>query len=66
MFGRLGVCMVTGQSFGLSSDTLVGMLLLQELWGRRWQECHIVHGAHRLHLRGGNEVGRGERAMARN
>lgn len=54
--------MVTGQSFGLSSDAL---MLLQELRGRRWEECHVVHRAHRLHLRGRDEVGGGERAMAR-
>ncbi len=59
MFGGVGVCVVAGQSVGVSSDTLL-LLLLQELRGRRREKCHVVHGAHRLHLRGGDEVGRGE------
>lgn len=62
MFGGVGVCVVARQSLGVSSDTL--LLLLQELRRRRWEERHVVHGAHRLHLRGGDEVGRGERTMA--
>lgn len=57
MFSGLGVCVVARQSLGVSADTL---LLLQELRGRRWEESHVVHGAHRLYLRGGDEVGRGE------
>lgn len=58
MFCGVGVCVVARQSVRVSSDTL--LLLLQELRGRRWEECHIVHGTHRLNLRGGDEVGGGE------
>lgn len=60
MFGGVGVRVVARQCLGVSSDTL----LLQELRGRWREECHVVHGAHRLHLRGGDEAGGGERAMA--
>lgn len=61
MFGGVGVCVVAGQSLGVSSDAL---LLLQELrgWGR--EERHVVHGAHGLHLRGGDQVGGSQRAVA--
>lgn len=59
MFGGVGVCVVTRQSLGVSSDTLL-LLLLHELGGRRWEERHVVHGAHRLHLGGRDKVGRGE------
>lgn len=63
MFGGVGVRVVAGQSVGVSADTL--LLLLQELRGRGREERHVVHGAHRLHLRGGDEVGGGEGAVAR-
>lgn len=63
MFGGVGVRVVAGQSVGVSSDTL--LLLLQELRGRGREERHVVHGAHGLHLRGGDEVGGGEGAVAR-
>lgn len=52
MFGGVGVRVVARQSVGVSSDTL----LLHELGGRRREERHVVHGGHRLHLRGGDEV----------
>lgn len=63
MFGRLGACVVARQSLRVSSDSLL-LLLLQELRWRRWKECHVVHGAHRLHLGGGDEVRGGKRPMA--
>lgn len=63
MFGGLGVCVVARQSLRLSSDASLLLLLLQELWGRRREERHVIHGAHRLHL-DRDEVRGGERAVA--
>lgn len=62
MFGGLGVCVVARQSLRVSSDTSLLLLLLQELGGRRREECHVIHGTHRLHL-SGDEVRGGERAV---
>lgn len=45
MFGGVRARVVARQSVGMSSDTL---LLCQELRGRRREECHVIHGAHRL------------------
>lgn len=55
--------MVTRQCVGLSSDAV--LLLVQELWWRRRQECHVVHSAHWLHFVRGDKLGGGERAVTR-
>lgn len=57
MFCGVGARLVAGQSVGVSSDPL---LLMQELRGRRREQRHVVHGAHRLHLGGGDQVGGGQ------
>lgn len=62
MFGGVGARLVARQSVGVFSERL---LLMQELRGGGREQGHVVHGAHRLHLRGGDQVGGGQRAMAR-
>lgn len=52
MFGGVRARVVARQSVGVSSDTL---LLRQELRGRGREERHVVHGAHRLELGGGDQ-----------